>query len=121
MSRSRMVLLASLWLLGGGLLVHRLSAGPVTQAAARASLPYHAYAAGPYRVQGNTILDVQGEPYYFHGVARDGLEFSCQGDAYLNEANLALLGPRVAGVEGTFWYGNTVRPPLSEAFWFSKA
>jgi hypothetical protein len=83
----------------------------------RAALPYNAYAAGPYTVQGNTILDAQGHPYAFHGVARDGLEFSCRGDAYLTLPYLALLGPPVAGVNGTFWYGNTVRLPLSEAFW----
>ncbi|HEY0756261.1 MAG TPA: cellulase family glycosylhydrolase [Ktedonobacteraceae bacterium] len=90
---------------------------PLALAAPVSALSYNAYAAGPYHVQGNTILDAQNQPYYFHGVARDGLEFSCKGDNYLNSQNLALLGPRVAGVKGTFWYGNTVRLPLSEAFW----
>lgn len=89
----------------------------LTQTAPAVSLPYSAYAAGPYSVQGNMIVDAQRRPYYFHGVARDGLEFSCQGDAYLSERYLSLLGPKVAGVTGTFWYSNTVRLPLSEAFW----
>lgn len=73
--------------------------------------------AGPYTVQGHTILDASGRPYTFHGVARDGLEFACLGDDYLTPDYLALPGPQIPGVNGTFWYGNTVRLPLSEAFW----
>ncbi|HEY1348171.1 MAG TPA: cellulase family glycosylhydrolase [Ktedonobacteraceae bacterium] len=86
-------------------------------AASRPALPLDMYAAGPYTVQGPLILDARGRPYIFHGVARDGLEFACQGDDYLTPRDLALLGPSVPGVNGTFWYGNTVRLPLSEAFW----
>lgn len=118
MPRSRkmlhMSLLAGLLIAG---LSWLLSPGTVAQAAPREALPYSAYAAGPYTTRGNTILDAQGQPYYFHGVARDGLEFSCKGDAYLTLPYLALMGPPVPGVTGAFWYGNTVRLPLSEAFW----
>jgi len=106
-------LLAALSLAGAfGGLAHALKV-PTS----RVTQPDHAYAAGPYTVRGNTILDAQGRPYAFHGVARDGLEFSCRGDAYLTLPYLALLGPPVPGVSGTFWYSNTVRLPLSEAFW----
>lgn len=74
-------------------------------------------AAGPYTVQGPLILDAHGRPYTFRGVARDGLEFACRGDSYLTPRYLALLGSPLPAVSGTFWYSNTVRLPLSEAFW----
>ncbi|HEX7734445.1 MAG TPA: cellulase family glycosylhydrolase [Ktedonobacteraceae bacterium] len=118
MARSRIFVCAGLLL---GLWVLTIGWWPVrgTRAAVAAvgALPYSAYADGPYSVRGNVIVGARNRPYYFHGVARDGLEFACRGDGYLNAQNLALLGPRVAGVQGTFWYGNTVRLPLSEAFW----
>ncbi len=115
MSRAQQLLLAIL--LGALLLAGAFSTPVYAGTSARAALPYDAYAAGPYTVRGNTILDAQGRPYAFHGVARDGLEFSCRGDAYLTPQYLALLGPPVPGVSGTFWYGNTVRLPLSESLW----
>lgn len=86
-------------------------------AGSQAALPSDTFAAGPYTVQGQTILDARGQPYIFHGVARDGLEFACQGDDYLTSHYLALLGSPVVGVSGTFWDSNTVRLPLSETFW----
>lgn len=115
MSRAQQLLFTAL--LAALSLAGAFSAPAHALSTARAAQSYNAYAAGPYTVQGNAILDAQGRPYTFHGVARDGLEFSCRGDAYLAPQYLALLGPPLPGVSGTFWYGNTVRLPLSEAFW----
>ena len=42
---------------------------------AASPLPYHAFADGPYNVQGKTIVGADGKPYLYHGVGRDGLEF----------------------------------------------
>jgi endoglucanase len=92
------------------------TATPAHAAPALSRLPYDAYAAGPYKTLGNQILDATNQPYYFHGVARDGLEFSCN-DNYLTPQYLALLGPQIQGLSGTFWYGNTVRLPVSEVLW----
>jgi endoglucanase len=104
-------------LLWAGLLIALLLPSTVYWPSARSAGQQPALPAGPYTVQGQRILDVRGRPYAFHGVARDGLEFACQGDPYLTPRYLALLGPPVPGVSGTFWYSNTVRLPLSEAFW----
>ncbi len=104
-------------LVGGGL--YALPA-PATAAVHHPALRYSAYAAGPYRTSGNRILDATGQAYYFHGVARDGLEFSCADDPSLAPRYLALMGPQIAGLSGTFWYGNTVRLPVSELLWLYK-
>jgi endoglucanase len=88
-----------------------------THAASHTSITYNAYAAGPYHTQGNMLLDATNQPYYFHGVARDGLEFSCNADSSLEPQYLALMGSQVRGYSGTFWYGNTVRLPVSEVLW----
>ncbi|EFH90207.1 glycoside hydrolase family 5 [Ktedonobacter racemifer DSM 44963] len=85
-------------------------------------LPYSAMAHGPYSVKGNQILDADGKPYLFHGVARDGLEYDCEGQAgpYTRQS-LALMGtPSGKDLDinaGSYWAGNTVRLPLSQNFW----
>ncbi len=86
---------------------------------AASSLSFHKFANGPYKVQGKTILGVDGKPYLFHGVGRDGLEFACTGPGFLDTQHLALMGPPISnGISGgTYWHGNTVRLPLSEVFW----
>jgi hypothetical protein len=90
-----------------------------TPAHATSSLPFKQFANGPYKVQGNTILGADGTPYLFHGVGRDGFEFFCTGPDFIDTPHLALMGPPttngIAG--GIYWYGNTVRIPLSESFW----
>ncbi len=48
-------------------------------AAAAPRLTFHQYADGPYKVQGNQVIGADGQPYIFHGVGRDGYEFSCTG------------------------------------------
>ncbi len=88
-----------------------------TTAAHAASLPYHEFANGPYKVQGNAILGADGTHYIFHGVGRDGLEFSCTGDSFMDAGHLAFMGPGASGPGGTFWWSNTVRLPLSEGIW----
>ena len=80
------------------------------------SLPYHEFADGPYKVQGNTILGADGKPYLFHGVGRDGFEFVCTGPTFIDPAHLAFMGPSSSS-PGTYWWSNTVRLPLSESFW----
>ena len=86
--------------------------------AAASSLPYHQFADGPYHVSGNQIIGADGKQYIFHGVGRDGLEFECTGDPLLDSAHLAFMGPGTSGPGGTYWWGNTVRLPLSEGLWF---
>jgi len=104
-------------LLCTGLFIALLWPGSIFWPSAQPVLSAESQAAGPYTVQGQRILDAGGRPYMFRGVARDGLEFACRGDSYLTPRSLALLGSPLPGVSGTFWYSNTVRLPLSEAFW----
>ena len=127
MSRSMKVRLVGLLLLAFvslgvfsvGPLNSLITHGKPTNAHATSSLPFNQYANGPYKVQGNTILGADGKPYIFHGVARDGFEFMCTGPNPLDTHHLALMGSPISnGVAGgTYWYGNTVRLPLSENFW----
>ncbi|HTK06213.1 MAG TPA: cellulase family glycosylhydrolase [Ktedonobacteraceae bacterium] len=88
-----------------------------SHANAASSLPYHMTAAGPYHTQGNQILDAQGQPYLFHGLGRDGLEYNCAGDGPLDAQHLAYMGPGTNVAGGTYWWGNTIRLPISEGFW----
>src|SRR5258708_7452413 len=76
-------------------------------------------ANGPYKTLGNSILDTNGHAFFFHGVGRDGLEYSCTGDGPLDAGHLALMGPGTNSSTGTYWWGNTVRLPLSEGLWFN--
>ncbi|HEU0001528.1 MAG TPA: cellulase family glycosylhydrolase, partial [Ktedonobacteraceae bacterium] len=87
--------------------------------AASSSLPYHKFADGPYHVSGNQIIGADNTPYIFHGVGRDGLEFECTGDPFLDSAHLAFMGPGTSGPGATYWWGNTVRLPLSESIWLN--
>ena len=91
-----------------------ISGSPVHAAS---PLPYHEFADGPYSVQGNTIVGTDGKPYLFHGVGRDSLEFDCNGDGFFDAAHLAFMGPGTSGPNGTYWYANTVRLPISEGYW----
>ncbi|MGZ6386520.1 MAG: glycoside hydrolase family 5 protein, partial [Ktedonobacteraceae bacterium] len=88
-----------------------------SNAKAASPLPYHEFANGPYTVKGNTIVGADGKQYLFHGVGRDSLEFDCSGDGFLDAAHLAFMGPGTSGPNGTYWYANTVRLPVSEGFW----
>ncbi len=72
---------------------------------------------GPYRVQGNVILAADGQPYLFHGVARDDLEYECAGDGHYTADELAYMGSGTNTATATYWGANTVRLPLSEGFW----
>jgi endoglucanase len=90
-----------------------------TSAHATSSLPYNEFANGPYTVQGNAILGVDGKRYLFHGIGRDGLEFACNGDGFFDAQHLAYMGPGSNTSNGTYWYANTVRLPLSESYWLN--
>lgn len=76
-----------------------------------------AQALGPYTVKGNVILAADGKPYLFHGIGRDGLEYSCTGDGHFDTQELSYLGFGTNGSGITYWGANTVRLPLSEGIW----
>src|SRR5216684_940818 len=99
-------------------ITHR-GAGRSAHAAGPSPLPYHEFANGPYKVSGNQIKGQDGTQYLFHGIGRDGLEFECTGDPALDSAHLAFMGPGTSGPNGTYWWGNTVRLPLSEGIWLN--
>lgn len=88
-------------------------------AAAAPHLTFHQYADGPYKVQGNQIIGADGQPYIFHGVGRDGYQFSCIGGGYMDAAHLAFMGPGTKSSSGTYWFANTVRLGLSQAIWLN--
>src|SRR2546425_4121181 len=84
---------------------------------AASSLPYNEFANGPYTVQGNAILGADGKRYLFHGIGRDGLEYTCNSDGFFDAQHLALMGPGTNTSSATYWYANTVRLPVSESYW----
>ena len=90
-------------------------------AAITGTVRYSATANGPYSVQGNAVVDKNGQQYSIHGIARDGLEYNCSGEGPLDSQHLAYLGPGVNTTTGTYWGANTVRLPLSEGFWLNGA
>src|SRR3979411_548315 len=47
-----------------------------------------AQAMGPYTIKGNLSLAADGMPYLFHGIGRDGLEYSCTGDGHFDAQEL---------------------------------
>ncbi len=85
--------------------------------AASPALSYHEFADGPYKVQGNQIIGADNTPYIFHGVGRDGYEFSCVGGGFMDAAHLAYMGAGTTSSSGTYWFANTVRLPLSQSIW----
>lgn len=72
---------------------------------------------GPYHTWGNLILGADNQPYLFHGVARDDLEYLCVGDGHYSRQELAEMGVGNNNGNATYWGGNIVRLPLSESFW----
>src|SRR5207302_1047246 len=88
-------------------------------ASAAPRLTFHQYADGPYKVQGNQVIGTDGQPYIFHGVGRDGYEFSCIGGGWTDSPHLAYMGPGTTSSSGTYWFANTVRLPLSQGIWLN--
>lgn len=72
---------------------------------------------GPYHTQGHLIYGADNQPYLFHGVARDDLEYLCKGDGHYSPQELAYMGLGNSSAQGTYWGANTVRLLLSENFW----
>jgi len=72
---------------------------------------------GPYHTQGNLILGADNQPYLFHGMARDDLEYFCKGDGHYTAKELSYMGIGQNTANETYWGGNVVRLPLSENFW----
>ncbi len=72
---------------------------------------------GPYYTKGNRIYGSDNYPYLFHGIARDDLEYFCQGDGHYTAKDLAYMGLGNNSTNQTYWEGNVVRLPLSENFW----
>lgn len=120
LSRKGTLSLAALLIVLGSVASIWLITGPL-KARAASNLPYNMTANGPYQVKGNTVVDAQGRQYLFHGLGRDGLEYSCTGDGPLDAAHLAYMGAGASSSAGTYWWGNTVRLPLSEGFWVRGA
>ena len=89
----------------------------VTATPTQSSPVREAQALGPYTVEGNLILAADGKPYLFHGVGRDGLEYSCTGDGHFDAQELSYMGSGTNGSGITYWGANTVRLPLSEGIW----
>lgn len=87
------------------------------QSVAGGHMPYSPVERGPYRVEGNRILDRDGHHYMFYGMSRDGLEYSCTGDGPLDRKHLAYIGAGTDAAGETYWGANTVRLPLSQGFW----
>ena len=85
--------------------------------ATKSRVPANAQSNGPYKVQGNVILGVDGKRYLFHGIGRDSLEFSCWGDGHFDAQELSYLGWGTNTNTVTYWGVNTVRLPLSEDIW----
>lgn len=85
--------------------------------ATKSRVPGNVQSKGPYKVQGNVILGVNGKRYLFHGIGRDGLEYSCWGDGHFNTQELSYLGWGTNTKTATYWGANTVRLPLSEDIW----
>ena len=85
--------------------------------ATKSRIPGNAQSNGPYKVQGNVILGVDGKRYLFHGIGRDSLEYSCWGDGHFNAQELSYLGWGTNTKTVTYWGVNTVRLPLSEDIW----
>src|SRR5579875_415279 len=74
-------------------------------------------ANGPYTVSGNQILDAKGQPYLFHGIGRDSLEYDCNTDGYFDSTHLSYMGYGHSGNGITYWDANTIRLPLTEGYW----
>lgn len=72
---------------------------------------------GPYHTQGDLILGADNEPYLFHGMTRDDLEYFCKGDGHYTIKELSYMGVGANTTNETYWGGNVVRLPLSENFW----
>jgi hypothetical protein len=89
------------------------------QAAVSPGLTFHQYADGPYKVVGNQIIGADSQSYIFHGIGRDGYEFSCIGGGFVDPAHLAFMGPGTTTSSGTYWFANTVRLPLSQSIWLN--
>lgn len=62
------------------------------------------------RLRGNQILDVNGKALFIVGVSRPGLEYSCTGVGMYDQASFATMRR---------WGINTVRLPISSAFWLN--
>ena len=85
------------------------TSGSARPAHAAASLPYHEFSDGPYKVQGNTIVCADGKTYLFHGMGRDSLEFDCNGDGFFDSQYLAYMGPGNSTGSYWYWFANIVR------------
>src|SRR5260370_17381054 len=81
---------------------------------AASSLPYNEFANGPYTVQGNAILGADGKRYLFHGIGRDGLEYTCNGDGFFDAQHLPLMGPVANTSTRTNSYTNRSQLPLTQ-------
>src|SRR6266478_1841285 len=68
--------------------------------------PASTQADGPYTVKGNQILGANGQPYLFHGIGRDSLEYDCNTDGYFDSTHLSYMGPGKSGNGVYYWDAN---------------
>lgn len=121
MSRSLKILVAGSMLLAIAAMgvFWYIPRGSSQAAGNQAIRPAVTQASGPYTVKGNQILDVHGNPYLFHGIGRDALEYDCTGDGFFDSTHLSYMGYGHTGNGITYWDANTVRLPVSEGYWFN--
>ncbi|HVB72497.1 MAG TPA: cellulase family glycosylhydrolase [Ktedonobacteraceae bacterium] len=100
-------------------IIHSSNSLNSAHAASSNSLTFHQYTDGPYNVVGNQIIGSDNQPYIFHGIGRDGLEFACTGGGNIDAQHLAYMGPGTTTPGNTYWFANTVRLPLSQYLWFN--
>jgi endoglucanase len=86
-----------------------LSLALVACAAEPASLKRDLSADPGYHVEegGNKVLDGEGKPHLFHGIARPTLEWSATGEN-ISKGDFQLMAS---------WHANVVRIGLNQAFW----
>lgn len=63
---------------------------------------------GPYTTKGNEILDKNGNPHFFRGLDRPGLETSCTANIQYNEYSVM-----------NSWGANVVRLPVAQDCWLN--
>lgn len=91
--------------------IKRASPAPTAPASATAHAPtptQDPWTTEGLSVQGTQIVTSSGKPITLLGVARFSLEFACQGDGHFQLADFEAMRA---------WGMNTVRIPLSSAFW----
>ena len=101
----------------GGDFVREPDAPPVTDGHA-AQFPLEpGFGAPAIRVQGNKIVDANGQVVRLRGFNHSGTEYSCTEGWGVFDGPHAMVMPRTIVKAMASWGGNTVRVPLNEQCW----